>query len=228
MSVTPGIVWQTITAVDGSVAVERMWNNVTLLAGAPSGVTMSHVYQLRAVVLTLGSASVTYPFDVVCSAGSDNFQVTSGLTPLKAGMVVSAPDVVPNGLQIVGVDQPASGSVLLGGGWSPAMPTTPWVYSQPATSTLAASLLAVDQYPYGTLSAAVTPSAGVTVTDWNYDQTGALNVGDGQAMSNSGFQAVAYFGATFPSAGTYEIAVSYMSYDEDYTDTSDTLVVTVT
>lgn len=228
MSVSPGLCWQFIRAMSGDGVYATPWNKPTFVLGAPSGVTIDHAYQMRAVVLTLGSSSVTYPFDVACSAGSDNFQVTSGLTPLKAGMVVSAPGEIPNGMQIVEVNAPVAGSVLLGGGVSMALPTTPWVYSQPESSTLAATVTAIDEYPYGTLSVSVSPSAGVTIVDWNYDQTGALQVGDGQGMCNSGFQALAEFGITFPSAGSYQVTVSYLSYDADYADAESVLSLTVT
>jgi hypothetical protein len=116
MSTTPAIVWQQILAVSGEDVDGVLWSNPQLEPGAPAGITLAAGQQLRCEVLTLGSTSVAYPFTVLVNAGSDDFQVTSGITPLKVGMLVAGSDALPVGLQILAVNEPAAGSVLLGGG----------------------------------------------------------------------------------------------------------------
>ena len=236
MSTTPGLVWQNIWAGNASnTSTAFQWSNGGLEPGNPPAVTMPHGDILKAGVLTIGSASTFYPITVLASAGSDSWQLVSGtMSDLRFGMVivpsieVAAPAGLPNGLQIVGVNEPTTGSILLGGGVAPALPVQPWVYTQPASQTLEAAANAIDEYPYGYLGVTVTPSTGVTVVDWSFDGTGHDgNVGNGTSMCNSGGQAMGYFGVTFADAGTFTLEVAFTSYDPDYSNTSSSTTVVV-
>ena len=232
MSTTPGLVWQNLRAVNASdTATAFQWDNPSLMAGNPPAVTMPHGDTLLAGVLTIGSSSTMYPFTASCAAGSYNFAVASGFSNLQPGMVViGGTGILPNGLQILELNAPNSGSVLLGGFDGP-----PWgagsVYTMPAGVTLTAStqLYAVDEYPYGALAVTTTPSTGVTIVDWNLDGgnvPGPIK-GNGSAMSNSGGQAMGYFGVTFADAGTFTLEVAYTSTDPDYANTSSSTTVVV-
>ena len=190
---------------------------------------------LKATVLTIGSTSTVFPITVLASAGSDSWQLVSGtMSDLRVGMVivpaleVAPPGGVPNGLAIVGINEPVSGSIELGGGGYGYATGAPWIYTQPASLTLEADLNAVDEYPYGTLAATVTPTTGVTITGYNLDGgSDSQHTDDGSAMSNSGGQAMATFSVEFADAGTFTLQVAYTSYDTDYADTSSSTTVVV-
>ncbi len=75
---------------------------------------------------------------------------------------------------ILNVDEPSSPYIVLGGSYGPwayNVINDPSIYSMPAGQALTTgeTLYAIDQYPYGTLAAMVTPSAGVIDVDWNLD-----------------------------------------------------------
>lgn len=238
----PALVWQRITAAAEDGVTSYAWSNPSLTPGDASAVSCRVGDTLRATVLTMGSSSTTYTFPIVVNAGSDAFQLTGAGSlldgsELQVGMPIiptveaAPPNGLPNGLVIVGINAPSVGSIELGGGYSPWLSGSgdaPWIYTQPATSTLSASLIAVDEYPYGKLAVTAVPSAGVTIVDWAFDGTGNdHNVGNGTAMCNSGGQAMGTFGATFADAGTYTLAVAYTSYDAAYSNGGGSLTVTV-
>jgi hypothetical protein len=237
---TPNLVWASImghTASNSSTAF--VWTNPQLQPGNPPAVTMPAGYVLRANVLTMGSASTVYPITTLVNAGSDAFQLVSGtMSDLRVGMpVIPAvqavpPNGLPNGLAIVGVNEPTSGSIQLGGGASPWLSGSgeaPWIYEQPTSQTLEAALSAVDEYPYGSLAATVTPNTGVTLVDYGFDGTGNdNNVGDGSSMCNSCGQAMGDLAVTFADAGAYTLAIVYTSTDADYANCSGSVSVTVT
>jgi hypothetical protein len=79
------------------------------------------------------------------------------------------------------------------------------------------------------LAVTTTPTTGVTIVDWNLDGGNIPNPikGNGSSMSNSGGQAMGYFGVTFASAGTFALSVAYTSTDADYANTSSTTTVVV-
>lgn len=245
MSVTPGLVWQTIRAVSGSEAFATPWNNTSFVIGAPGPITIEQQYTMQVEVLTIGNpATDVIQFTASCPAGGDVFTVASGFSDLDVGMAVvtATPDIMPAGLQIIAVDMPSGSQIALGGGYGPfAYAENPWKWHMPpgVALTTATPLSAIDSYPIGTLGVTVAPSSGVTVTDINMDgddMAPDATVGDGSAMSNSGGQAMGLFTVQFPSAGTYQVTVAYTPVndaliqpdDPVYSATQSTLTVEVT
>lgn len=245
MTVVPGICWQTIRVLSGSEVFATAWNNTSFVLGAPGPITMAQQYTMQCEVLTIGNpATDVIPFTASCPAGGSVFSVASGLADLEVGMPVTSAtaDVLPGGLQIIGLDQPSGSEIVLGGGAGPwAYPANPWIFSMPATVALTTSdqLYAIDSYPIGTLAVTVSPSTGVTVADWNMDGSYTQpdpTGGDGTSMSNSGGQALGLFTVQFPAPGAYQVTVAYTPVnptllnpdDPVYAATQSTLTVEVT
>ena len=238
MSTTPGMVWQNLRAANAAnTSTSFQWSNPGLMPGNPPAVAMAVGDQLKAGLLTIGSTSTVYPFTASCAAGSSEFSVASNLGDLKVGMpvVCATPGVLQAGVVILNVDEPSSPYIVLGGGYGPwayNVINNPWIYSMPAGQALTTgeTLYAIDQFPYGTLAATVTPSTGVTIEDWNMDGSSTNpgpTTGNGSSMSNSGGQAMADFGVTFAAAGVFTLEVAYTSSDPDYANTSTSTTVVV-
>ncbi len=218
MTVTPGIVWQYLEAINASdTATAFMYRNPSLIAGDPPAVTMPAGYVLHTSALAIGSASNVIDFTASCPAGSSVFTVASNFAELENGMPVicSTPGLIQGGVQILGLAEPGGSDIVLGGGYGPwGYNVNPWIYKMPADQALttATTLQAIDEYPYGTLGVTVSPSTGVTVADQNMDGGDVApdpTPGNGTAMSNSGGQAMGWFTVTFASAGSYTVTVAY-------------------
>ena len=246
MSTTPGLVWQNLWAENSTnTATAFQWSNPSLMAGNPPAVTMPHGDILKAGVLTIGSASTVYPITISLAPYTAAISVSAGISDLAAGMLLAPSStfydgVVPSGLQIIDVNTGA-GTILCGGkdamadfldGMTVAEMTAAndgLFVNGPATFN-DFPFVAIDEYPYGTLAATVTPSTGTTIVDWNMDggNLPGPTTGNGSAMSNSGGQAMGYFGVTFADAGTFTLEVAYTSSDPDYGNTSSSTTVVVT
>src|SRR5579875_1363261 len=230
MSETPEMIWQHLIAQNsGPTLTAFRWCNPGLVPGPPPAASLPAGFTLKAGVVTLASDVAMYPFTASCAAGQQRFSVLSGFSNLQAGMWVAptAPGILPNGLQIWTLYTVDSSLLLAGVGGSPPVGGA---FTATVSVTPSTPLYAVDEYPYGTLTAAVTPSTGVTIEDWNFDGANLPDPlpGNGSAMSNSGGQADAGFAVTFSEAGEYTIEVSYESADPAYSNTSSSCAVTVT
>lgn len=225
-AIIPSVVWTSILAHNAAdTATDFMWENPTLQAGMAPAVTMPHTDILQCAIVVVGSSSVVVPFTADLTAGSYNVAVQSGFNNLLVGMNVAplagptsdGKPAIPNGAQITALNQPISGSIEIGDGWSFA--TTPaarlavgaWTGSNPA------SLTAVDEWPSGTMAATVSPSSGITISDWSDP---ASEPGNGSAMTNNGGQATGVLYVSGFSAGTYTVNVAYTSTDPSYANAS--------
>lgn len=245
MSTTPGLVWQNLRAVNSSnSSTSFMWSNPSLMAGNPPAVAMAAGDILKAGVLTIGSTSTVYPITISLAPNTAAISVSAGLSDLAAGMLLAPSSsfydgVVPAGLQIIDVNT-GSGTILCGGkdamadflgGMTVAEMTAAndGLFVNGAATFSDFPFVAIDEYPYGKLGVTVTPTTGVTVTDWNLDGGNGPGpiTGNGSAMSNSGGQAMGYFGVTFADAGTFTLGVAFTTNDSDYADTSSSTTVVV-
>jgi hypothetical protein len=218
-TITPGIpemLWASV----GSQPLLFEWPNRGLTVGATPllPITIPHGNYLDCYVLVQGvggfvefSGSTTQGQSIIAANGTAGLEVGQNITSLTPGLI-------PNGCQILNIN----GHILTIGGET----------SVAASETLLnANFIAHEDTPSGFLVTTVTPSTGITLTDYNFDSTtNVFNVGNGQVMSNYSGNPEGGVRVAFASAGSFSISATFASTDSAYAGAliSPPLAVTVT
>ena len=192
------------------------WNGTP--GSAPASVNVPALGELVIELATSGDAGGTIMANA--TKGSCILTGVSSFDGLQVGQNLDGPPIPPN--STISLLDETGGTLTFTNNGPGGVP-------QGAYATEYTAFATADIWPVGYLSVSVSPSVGVTVTDYNFDGSSDSNFkGDGQGIMNYSGQAGGNVHLTFGARGTFEVSVTYNSNDPNYSTTTFPNIISVT